>query len=31
MNPLDIAYWTLGLSFMVISIIFVFKPDEPEP
>lgn len=29
MNPLDIACWTLAVSFVVITIIFIFKPD-PE-
>ena len=31
MTPSNIAFWTLALSFVVITIIFVFKPDEPEP
>jgi hypothetical protein len=29
MSPLDIAFWTLAVSFVVITVIAIFNPD-PE-
>ncbi len=28
MNPLDIAYWTMAVSFVVITVIAIFNPDS---
>lgn len=28
MNPADIALWTLTISFVVLTLIIVFNPDQ---